>query len=56
MLGQPVALEAAALGDLRQAQRVAKRLRSIAALGNRGQVEDGKWNHDLAWGGCAGRL
>jgi len=47
MLCQPVALVTETLGMLRQLLAVLERLRSIAALIDRGKIENGKRNH--AW-------
>ncbi|MGA9666784.1 MAG: hypothetical protein WBQ69_10090 [Gallionella sp.] len=47
MLGQPVAPVIPALSMQGKIQRVAKRLGSIAAFGDRGQVKDGKRDHLL---------
>ena len=45
MLGQPVAAVAPALGVAREVERVAERLRGVAALDDRREVEDGKRDH-----------
>jgi hypothetical protein len=47
MLGQPEALVAPALCVPGKIKRVAKRLGSVAAFGDRGQVKDGKGDHVL---------
>ncbi len=45
VFGQPEPLEAPGFGVLRQVERVAERLRGVAALADRGEVEHGKGDH-----------
>ena len=46
MLGEPEAMVAPALGVAREVERVAERLRGVAALDDRREVENGKRDHD----------
>ncbi len=45
VFGQPITLETQAFRVTRQVQRVAERLGGVAAFGDGGEVEYGKWNH-----------
>ena len=48
MLGEPVAVVTPPLGMLREIDRVAQRLRGVAALDDRRKIENRKWNHGVA--------
>src|SRR5688572_196619 len=61
VLGEPVAAVAEVLGMARGVERVAERPGNVAALADRGKVEDGQGNHagsgsvlDTTWGRVAG--
>lgn len=59
MLGHPEALVAEALGGLGEVAGIVERNPGIAAFGDRGEVEDGEWDHEGNMGtgrGIATRL
>jgi len=56
VLGDPVAVVAEAVGQARQLERVAQRLRAGEALGDRGLVEDGEAEDEAMLGGARPRL